>query len=535
MYVGATGVVAHGDRMQVVGNNLANVSTVGYKKADAQFADLMSTQASTGSAYYQSGAVLGSQIGMGVGIGEIRNIFREGGLENTNTTTDLAITGQGFFGLRKADGANTSSAKATHFTRAGNFRFNKEAYLVDPHGYRLQGYSVDRKTGVVSSTLSDVQLPYKDVTVDGVTTRQIRSDPKTTTEIEMTLNLDALAPDVHKSDSNPFFSLLKSYESTQSNAATPFGASPPEFSSSLKVYDEEGTAHNLTVYFDPVSTDTLSNSAGYTYWEYLVALPGSSDGSAAYGTSSAGLAGLGVLAFDSFGQLVNHSAYSLNRSGSGDGKDLNSWAAASFASNGNVQFNVTFGNQGTPVGANTNISIDFGMSSEKGAWSGSTTSPATVGKDASALLQMDSINKDTRSSTSFDTGSSTLFQNQDGYTWGYLQNTSIDRDGFLTGHFSNGQNEQLYQISIYRFNSDWGLRRAGNNNFVATEASGAAIAGKAQKDGRGAMQQNTLEMSNVDMAEEFAHMILTQRGYQANTKVITTADSLLNTLISVKR
>ncbi len=145
------------------------------------------------------------------------------------------------------------------------------------------------------------------------------------------------------------------------------------------------------------------------------------------------------------------------------------------------------------------------------------------------------MTRDLRSSTSFSTGSATLFQNQDGYSWGYLQNTSINREGFLTGQFSNGQSEEFYQIAMYRFNSEWGLRRDGANNFVATEASGAGVAGKAEEGGRGTMQQNTLEMSNVDMAEEFANMIITQRGYQANTKVITTADSLLNTLISVKQ
>ncbi len=148
---------------------------------------------------------------------------------------------------------------------------------------------------------------------------------------------------------------------------------------------------------------------------------------------------------------------------------------------------------------------------------------------------MANLDRDLRSSTSFDSGSATLYEEQDGFSSGYLQSLSINREGAIEGNFSNGQTEELYVIAMYRFNSDWGLRRAGSNNFVATEASGAAVAGRAEVNGRGTFQQNTLERSNVDMAEEFANMILTQRGYQANTKVITTSDTLLNTTINIKR
>ncbi|QJB56206.1 flagellar hook-basal body complex protein [Pseudodesulfovibrio sp. zrk46] len=536
MYVGATGVVAHGDKMQVVGNNLANISTVGYKRADARFADLMSTTVAGASAQYQSGAIQTSQIGKGVGIGEIRSIFNEGGLENTETTTDLAITGNGFFGVRKVVGADVVATGASHFTRAGNFRFNNDAYLVDPHGYRLQGYSVDRETNVVSTSLSDVQLPYEDVIIDGQQIRQVRSDPKMTSSIEMITNLDALASDLHTSTSNPFFAMLDSYNGNLSNASTPFGDSPPAYSSSLNIFDEDGNTIDMTVYFDPVSSNTISNATpGYSYWEYVVAVPGDNDGTSAYGTSSAGLMGLGVLTFNGSGELVNHAAYSLNTASGAGGKSLGAWQAATFDEEGHPQMAMTFGSNGSAIGTTQTMSLDFGLNSTTGSWVSNTGTPASVGVNANNLLDLANEEREVRSSTSFDSGSATIYQNQDGYSWGYLQNTSIDRDGFLTGHFSNGQSEKFYQISVFRFNSEWGLRRVGNNNFVATEASGNAIAGKPDEGGRGTMQQNTLEQSNVDMAQEFADMILTQRGYQANTKVITTADTLLNTTINIKR
>lgn len=538
MYVGATGVKAHGDNMQVVGNNLANVSTTGYKKADGQFTDLLSQQMASGGAQYESGAYSFSQIGKGVALGEIRNVFQEGGLENTNEVTDLAITGEGFFGVRKVTGTGASSSGATHFTRAGSFRFNNDAYLVDPHDYRLQGYAIDRATGEVATALSDVQLPYEDIeNDDGTTTRWVRSEPKITTSVEMITTLDALTEDRYQSDTNPMFSMLESYDATQSNSATPFGLEAPSYSSSISVFDENGNERDMTVYFDPISSSQISNgSAGYTYWEYVVAMPAEADGSAAYGTSGAGLAGLGVLTFDGQGQLVNHSAFELSLSSGASGKSLGSWVPASFNEDGVPQLTFTFGENGSAVGDSQSIAYDFGINSGSASWdTGVASNAGAVGANVNNLGALSSLERDVRASTSYDTGSATVYQNQDGYTWGYLQYTSVTREGVLSGFFSNGQTEDFYQVGVYRFNSEWGLRRDGSNNFVSTMASGDPIVGTANSEGRGQIQQNTLEMSNVDMAEEFAKMILTQRGYQANTKVITTSDTLLNTTISIKK
>ena len=534
LYVGATGVVAHGDRMQVVANNLANINTVGYKKGDAQFADLISKQMASGSARYQSGANQISQIGMGVAIGEVRTLFNEGGIENTNTVTDLAIAGNGFFGVRNPNG--TGSTGASHYTRAGNFRFNTDAYLVDPHDFRLQGYQVDRETGQVSTTVSDVQLPYEDITIGGVETRVVQSAPRATTGIEMITNLDALATDHYTSSTDPFFGMLAAYNGSLSNSAIPFEEGLPAYSSSLNVYDSDGNKQDLTVYFDPVSTTDISNAAaGHSYWEYLIAMPGASDGSSAYGTSSAGLAGVGVMTFNGLGELVDHTAFSLNAASGAGGKSLGSWTPSTFALDGTPQFSYTFGSNGAAVGDTQSVAMNFGLTSASSSWLSGAGTAAGVGLNASNLPGLAETEKGLRSTTSYDSGSATLFQNQDGYTSGYLLNTSVDREGFLNGIFTNGQTEQLYQISMYRFTSEWGLNRAGNNNFLATDASGTAIAGVAEDRGRGTMQQNSLEMSNVDMAEEFANMILTQRGYQANTKVITTSNTLLNTTISIKR
>ena len=219
LYVGATGVVAHNTSMQVVANNLANVSTIGYKKADTQFGTLMSQQLGTSGTIYGSGAYSFSQIGKGVSVSDIRTVFEEGGLESTDSTTDIAIEGNGYFGLNNPFDNNNS----LYYTRAGAFLFNNEAYLVNANGYRLQGYGVDRDTGEISTTITDVQLPYEDVVVDGSLTRLVRSDPRATTSFEMVNNLDHTAADLFSSYDNPFMAMVSAYSANQSNASSPFG------------------------------------------------------------------------------------------------------------------------------------------------------------------------------------------------------------------------------------------------------------------------------------------------------------------------
>ena len=241
------------------------------------------------------------------------------------------------------------------------------------------------------------------------------------------------------------------------------------------------------------------------------------------------------MVFDGQGQFVDQVAFSLDAATASSATSPTSWTTAAFDENGLPQFAVTFGSNGGAIGNEQLISYDFGLNSTTGSWTGGVSNAGTIGNNANNLARMANIERDARVTTSYDNPSSTLYYVQDGYTSGYLQSVSVDREGFLTGHFTNSQSEALYQVTVYTFNSQWGLKRTGNTNFVATAASGAAIAGTANTAGRGTIAQNTLEESNVDMAEEFAKMIITQRGYQANTKVITTSDSLLNTLISTKR
>ncbi|MDP3428071.1 MAG: flagellar hook-basal body complex protein, partial [Humidesulfovibrio sp.] len=124
---------------------------------------------------------------------------------------------------------------------------------------------------------------------------------------------------------------------------------------------------------------------------------------------------------------------------------------------------------------------------------------------------------------------------QDGYTAGFLQSISVSREGILTGRYSNGQVLDLYSLTLTSFTNQWGLRREGGNLFSETRESGPALTGQANSPGKGTIASSTLEQSNVDMGAQFVSLITAQRGFQANTKVITTADSMLGEIIAMKR
>ena len=137
--------------------------------------------------------------------------------------------------------------------------------------------------------------------------------------------------------------------------------------------------------------------------------------------------------------------------------------------------------------------------------------------------------------TQFSGNSGVTFQNQDGYATGSVSSVQVGEDGMVTGIFTNGKTKALYQIVLAKFPNYQGLAAVGNNLYRASIDSGEPIIGAAKTSGRGSISQMSLEMSNVDLATEFVKMIVTQRAYQANAKVITTSNEVLQELINMKR
>jgi flagellar hook protein FlgE len=475
-------------------------------------------------------------MGLGVQVAAIYADFAQGAIETTTESTDLALGGKGFFTVKRPDTENN------YYTRAGNFRFDSKGYLVDTNGYRVQGWAMQRAT---SATTGSTDYAIYGTPTD-VLVSNFQAPASATTSIQMVTNLDPTSDSQCDSTNNPYFAMFETWDGT---ADTPLASTSYGYSNTIKVYDATGTPHTVTVYYDKVTMN--SNAGADTVWEYMVTCNPEDDGRTiggtnVKGTSAAGILMVGTITFRS-GEMVGQSAYTLKSNASGNLKGLDQWTLADFSTSGYPMMTANFirasnASSATSVDA-APITVDFGMRSKNRTW---TQANGTIASNASAignktssagwLPSMGNSAISALATQSNDTGGfTTLYQSQDGYTAGYLQSVSVSEDGVLSGVFSNGQEMELYTLTITSFTTQWGLRREGSNLFSETRDSGSALTGMAKTGGRGSITSNALEASNVDMATEFVDLITSQRGFQANSKVITTADTLLGEVIAMKR
>ena len=552
MWTSVTGLLVHGEKMNVVGNNIANVNTVAFKGSRMDFEDFVNQDV-----YSAAGP---TQVGRGVSIGAIYGNFAQGSFENSTEATDIAISGKGFFKVKPKD-SNTE-----YFTRAGNYRFDADGYLVDPHGYVLQGWQIQRANPSLASTgsaagsgsgtgginLKGSGVPV-DIKLDGFT-----SQPKQTNNMTAILNLDSRSGDNTTDTVDPFFAMFKNWDAT--NLQVPaIGQTAYAHQQTMTVFDEGGTAHKITIYLDQVNTNVTNGTGTENHWEYMVTMDPADDlrdfatPPATGDTMNAAKRGIlmtGTLTFGADGQFMDMSAYVPTVGATGNA--LNTWTQAPISNNGYPMFAPNFsGREGastpwapTGIGTTLNpiatpflIELNLGLNNASNTWVKPTADKAnSVGVNANNLSGMGTnARRESSSSVSFESPSAELFAKQDGYTFGYLSTVYVDRDGVLYGKYSNGQNLALYQITLYDVPSQHNLRREGGNLFSATNESGDVVSGPANSAGFGSIYGNSLEQSNVDLATEFVQMITTQRGFQANSKSITTVDTMLETVIGMKR
>ncbi len=446
LFTGVSGLNANGNALSVVGNNIANLSTVGFKSSRSVFADLISS--SLGGA---GGAI---QTGLGVALNGVQGNFSQGSLSTTSNALDLAVDGNGFFVLR-------DTAGAAFYSRAGQFHLNSQNQIVDPSGFLLQGFQVNT-SGLITASISGVTLP----------TTTAPPNPTSTVDIGANLNSQS---------TTGTFSL-----------ADPAGTS--RFSSSITVYDSVGNSHLLTSYF----TKTAANT-----WTYNVVGSTNEIVTGNYHASnvnaSLGLVRLasGSLTFTTSGALDTESVVTSYDSGTAGG------TAGGTVGQSQIDF----------VGATADQAIGFNFG----------TSVTTDGGNGMNLT------------TQFGAASGLVQQSQNGFGAGALQTFSVETNGMINGRFSNGQVRPLAQLALARFPDPLGLVRTGKNTFAESGTSGQPLIGAATSAGLGRVLANTLELSNVDLGESFIEMIAAQRGFQANSRVITTSDEVLQELVNLKR
>lgn len=457
LFAGVSGLQNHQTRMDVVGNNIANVNTTGFKKGRVNFQDMLYQQvAGAAKPTEDLGGINPKEVGLGMSIASIDTIHLQGALQSTGVQTDLAMMGTGFFVLKSAD--------QSFYTRAGNFMLDNQGTLVNSNGLRVQGWMAQDQMLDVSRDVEDLVIPVGS------------KDPaKATTEVKFACNLDKRIPELPE---NP----------------TPQQIRASTWRTSLKVYDSFGDVHDLQVEFTRVPG--VNNT-----WNASVSVDPQSDPptNAAIGLGEAAPAVGGptvfTVTFDNDGLLLSAADGAGNESGGA----------------GAVIMNVAFDVLGSTPG-------------DDGALARQTFA-----------LDLGTVGGYERNITQFAQESSSKMVEQDGYTMGYLDNFKIDQNGIINGVFSNGTNRVLGQVALASFTNQGGLEKAGENTFVQSTNSGIANIGPARIAGKGKIISGTLEMSNVDLADQFVDMIITQRGFQANSRTIQTADQLLQELLTLKR
>lgn len=437
LFTGISGLNANGTSLSVIGNNIANVNTVGFKASRASFADVLS-QSLTGSS--------GNQIGRGVYLSDVSTLFSQGSMESTSSALDFGIDGDGFFLVN--DSAGTS-----FYSRAGQFNINSDGYIVNPEGYFLQCYQADNAGNITNN-------------IDNIDVSAATTPPNITSTVEMTANLDSSeVPIAAGFDIN---NISNSYH----------------FSNSMTVYDSLGNQHLVTTYFTKVHEDTAGASGNYWQWNAV-----------ANGIAGTEVMGRGYLQFDTSGALVAENIADM---------DINPVTDLGLAG---VMSDFSFNGGGQQ---NQVIGFDFGTGTANGG----------SGLDGT---------------TQFGAVSSTSFLNQDGYSAGSLKSLSVNQSGIISGSFSNGQTNTIGQVVIGLFTNPDGMSKIGKNLYAESYESGQPVLGAPDSGGRGRILANTLELSNVDLAEEFIKLITTQRAFQANSRIITTTDSMLEELVNLKR
>ncbi len=421
MYSAVSGLSANSNAMSVIGNNISNSNTTGFKADRALFSDILAQEISAAGGR--------AQIGRGVNTATVDTDFSQGTFQGTGSNTDLAVDGPGMFIMGEPE------TDETLYTRDGAFEFSSDGFLVNSTGQRVQGYELDENNDTVGD-LTDVQVD----TEDSIPAQQ-------TGTVDLSTNLNADAPVIDDG-----FDLENPNETSN-------------FVSSVNVYDSLGEEHTLTTYF--TKTDDENNE-----WVFNTTLSEEEvDDDQEWVEDPVN--GVGT---------IMHGDISFNENGEVDEIEDNTTNQLSWA-NGAAQ--------------DQEITFDFDL-------------------------------------TQFSGQSEVVRQEQDGYASGHLVDVNIDQEGNVITNYSNGMSENEYRLAMAQFPNENGLHREGDNLYSATAESGQPGIGMPGTS-VGTIRSNSLEESNVDIAEQFTDMITTQRAYQANSRTISTTSDLLQEVINLTR
>ncbi len=437
---GVSGLTAHSSALAVISDNIANVNTVGYKRGGVDFSALVNAQNSNTT--YNAGGVLPLVR---------QQISLQGSLEQSRSTTDLAVSGEGFF-IVSTNNQQLSNGGSVLFTRAGSFTIDADGYMVNAQGLFLQGWPVGADGSVTSSPTSLSAI--EPVNISGV-----GGLAEPTSNVGLNANLNSGQAD--------YAGAQGAYD--VGDLAT--GTITPHFESSLEIYDSLGAPRTIAFGFLKTGPNT-----------WVVEAYARPNSNITGGGANGGILGAGVLNFNTDGTVASvagHGTASLVEDI--DGAFTVNWAASTGAAPQDVNLDLITGL--------TQFANSFGVTSVTA----------------------------------------------NGVPPGDLVGLVLEGDGMLTAQFSNGRARALYQIPLATFLNPNGLKPDQGGAFRTTLESGLYNINASNAGGAGRIVSGALEASNVDLAQEFTNLITTQRAYSASSRIITTADEMLEELLRVKR
>ncbi|THD64045.1 flagellar hook protein FlgE [Phenylobacterium sp.] len=450
LLAGVSGLVANSSALAAISDNIANVNTTAYKENQVDFSTMVTSQAVKGQ--YSAGGVQGTNQQL---------VSTQGLIQSASSTTDLAISGNGFFVT-----STSPTAQASEFTRAGDFTPDANGYLVNSAGLYLQGWPV-QADGTIDTNPSDLSK------IGPINVENLGSAVETTGNVGVSANLDQTTP---VGAAAATYSASSTTNSMAAYAATGTGTAPDAPPIEFSVVDSEGGTHTFSLALEKTSTPNTWNAEIY-------AVPASD-------VTTGGPDGQ-ITA----GQVVFNNDGSIN-----------------------LASTTLFGAAGAPP------TITLGASGGTSpAWaSGLGIAGQTVNFDLSKLTQL--------------AGTSTVNSvSSDGASAGNIVGVQVADDGTVSALFSNNQVRTIAQVAIATFPNPDGLNAVSGNAYTATMNAGDMTLKVAGTGGAGTVDPSSLEASTVDLSTEFTGLITTQKAYSASSKIITTADDMLDELINIIR
>ncbi|WP_278386028.1 flagellar hook protein FlgE [Stutzerimonas kunmingensis] len=451
--IGLSGMRAASKDLNVTGNNIANAGTAGFKQSRAEFADVYAANMGTGK----------NQVGSGVLLANVSQQFSQGNINYTQNALDLAINGNGFF--------ITSNNGEISYTRAGYFGTDREGYVVNNMGNRLQGYSVDA-AGNLIRVQSDLRI------------QSGQQEPKATSSVVQGFNLNST--DTRPANANTF------------NPEDPLSYNA---STSTNIYDAQGNPHVMTQYFvkdaPPPPPASATNS-----WVMHVLIDGVNPRD-----PSSTLPFSYNVNFNSAGQFADPGAFTARESTPAADPALDA---------------------PTVVGENGTLSF------AAADWTPAEPDPTAPGTMVANGASNSAIVFDMRGSSQYASSFGVNRLSQDGYTTGQLAGLEIDDSGVVFARYTNGQSKVQGQVLLANFANVQGLTPAGKTAWTQSFASGEPVIGTPRSSTMGALQSGALEDSNVELSDQLVNLIVAQRNYQANAKTIETESAITQTIINLR-